>query len=97
MQYNAWCRNDGNHSTLNRGHVDWNADIIWKMRTELELEWDIVQGEISTLFAGLLTEIKSLLGGLKETLLGKRRSLVLRHEKKKLWFAQQAISCSPRA
>ncbi len=54
--------------------MDWNANIIWKMRTELEFQWELVQEEIPTLFGGLLTEVKSLLAGVKETLLGKAPS-----------------------
>ncbi|KAJ9136605.1 Ras GTPase family protein [Pleurostoma richardsiae] len=68
-QYKAWCLNNGDHETAKRGRVDWNAKIIWKMRTELEFQWDIVEEEISSLFGDLLTKLKSLLNSVKETIL----------------------------
>ncbi|EOO01166.1 hypothetical protein UCRPA7_3322 [Phaeoacremonium minimum UCRPA7] len=60
-QYNSWCLNNGNHATPKREHVDWNAKVIWKMRTELEFQWDLVEEEISTLFSNHFDKIKGLL------------------------------------
>ncbi|EON64079.1 hypothetical protein W97_03309 [Coniosporium apollinis CBS 100218] len=57
-QYNAWCQNNGNHSTDKLDHVCWNAELIWKMRMELDLEWDILEEEIPDIFDDLLQAIK---------------------------------------
>ncbi|KAK4235702.1 hypothetical protein C8A03DRAFT_46215 [Achaetomium macrosporum] len=64
-QYDAWCRNNGHHSTAKRGRVDWNAKIIWKLRTELDFQWDIVAEEINTVFGKLLAIVSEQFGALK--------------------------------
>jgi len=69
-QFNAWCLNNGNHSTPKRGHEDWNAKIIWKMRTELDYQWDLVEDEISVVFEQLLKSTEEVLASLRETVLG---------------------------
>jgi hypothetical protein len=56
-QYDAWCRNNGHHSTAKRDRVDWNAKIVWKLRAELDFQWDIVGGEIDTVFGELLATV----------------------------------------
>ncbi|KAM0549484.1 hypothetical protein ACHAPJ_009300 [Fusarium lateritium] len=67
-QYNAWCLNNGDHQTLKRGHENWNAKIIWKMRMELEGQWDLVEDEVSEVFSALLDGAKSLLDSFKSSL-----------------------------
>ncbi|RGP63207.1 hypothetical protein FSPOR_8789 [Fusarium sporotrichioides] len=67
-QYNAWCLNNGVHETLKRGHENWNAKIIWKMRMELEGQWDLVEEEVSDVFAALLNGVKSRLESFKSSL-----------------------------
>ncbi|KAH8688415.1 hypothetical protein BGZ61DRAFT_353751 [Ilyonectria robusta] len=69
-QYRAWCRNNGNHQTAGRDHEDWNAKIIWKMRMELEYQWDLVEDEVPEVFSVLLDATKSLLERLKMTIQG---------------------------
>lgn len=69
-QYRAWCRNNGDHQTAGRDHEDWNAKIIWKMRMELEYQWDLVEDEAPEVFSILLDATKSLLEGLKMTIQG---------------------------
>ncbi|KAJ4256900.1 hypothetical protein NW762_008996 [Fusarium torreyae] len=69
-QYNAWCLNNGDHQTLKRGHENWNAKIIWKMRMELEGQWDLVEEEVSDVFSAMLDGAKSLLDTLKSSLHG---------------------------
>lgn len=64
-QYNAWCLNNGNHETMKRGRENWNAKIIWKMRLELESQWDLVEEEVSDGFSAMLDTAKSLLVALK--------------------------------
>ncbi|KAF2104448.1 hypothetical protein NA57DRAFT_70653 [Rhizodiscina lignyota] len=49
-QYNAWCLHNGHHYTEKRGDVNWNNELIWKMRTELAFQWDMVEEEIPQLF-----------------------------------------------
>ncbi|RYP86399.1 hypothetical protein DL770_004904 [Monosporascus sp. CRB-9-2] len=56
----------GNHETPSRPREDWNAKIIWKMRMELDYQWDLVEDEIPSLFESLLDIIKSELGYLKD-------------------------------
>ena len=72
-QYNAWCHNNGNHSTPKRGHEDWNAKIIWKMRTELAYQWDLVEDEIVVVSDELLTRVKQLLADFRSMVQGKLR------------------------
>lgn len=69
-QYKAWCLNNGNHSTAKRQAEDWNAKIIWKMRTELALQWEIVEEEIPTLFSTLSNFVNEIIADLKEVILG---------------------------
>ncbi|RYP61155.1 hypothetical protein DL769_007837 [Monosporascus sp. CRB-8-3] len=66
VQYYAWCLNNGDHATPSRSREDWNAKIIWKMRMELDYQWDLVEDEIPSLFESLLDTIKSELGYLKD-------------------------------
>jgi hypothetical protein len=56
-QYDAWCRNDGNHSTAKRGHVNWNAELIWKMKTEQAFNWDVLEDQIPEIFESLSSNI----------------------------------------
>lgn len=70
VQYKAWCLNNGNHYTRLRGAADWNGKIIWKMRTELAIQWEIVEEEIPQLFSALSDSVRQILGDLKRTILG---------------------------
>lgn len=70
-QYNAWCRNDGEHRTEKRGYVNWNADLIWKMRAELAFQWETLEEEIPTLFANILQSTKIPLLELQSAIRGK--------------------------
>uniref|UniRef100_A0A8H7K460 G domain-containing protein n=2 Tax=Clonostachys TaxID=110564 RepID=A0A8H7K460_BIOOC len=69
-QYNAWCVHFGLHATANLDRVDWNAEIIWKMRLELEYPWELVIDEISVIFASLrddwIDDLRSLTDSIKE-------------------------------
>ncbi|KAH8649442.1 hypothetical protein BGZ60DRAFT_534676 [Tricladium varicosporioides] len=56
-QYNAWCLNNGDHITPKRGHVNWNSNLIWKMRMELEYQWELLEDEIPKVFEKLLQTI----------------------------------------
>jgi hypothetical protein len=58
-QYNAWCINDGVHQTPRRRFVNWNAELVWKMRSELEYQWDLVEDEIPIVFRGLVQATKA--------------------------------------
>ncbi|KAF5688802.1 hypothetical protein FCIRC_1708 [Fusarium circinatum] len=72
-QYNAWCLNNGDHQTLNRGHENWNAKIIWKMRMELESQWDLMEEEVTDVFSALL--IVGLANGIQLAVLLPSRSV----------------------
>jgi hypothetical protein len=39
--------------------VDWNAELIWKMRMELAFQWELVEDEIPDVFRNLLGVIKA--------------------------------------
>ncbi|CAG9981490.1 unnamed protein product [Clonostachys byssicola] len=67
-QFNAWCLHDGNHETDGRGREDWNAKIIWKMRSELEYQWELLEQERSEVFSTLLGTVSTLLVSLKGTI-----------------------------
>ena len=69
-QYKAWYVNDGHHCTPKRGRQDWNAKIIWKMRSELAFQWDIVEEEIPELFSALSADVEAALADMKVTILG---------------------------
>ena len=64
-QYSAWCGNNGNYSTGKRT-ADWNAEIIWKMRLELDFAWDIVTDEVDTVFNNLLAAIEAQFDALRD-------------------------------
>jgi hypothetical protein len=55
---------------MRRGHENWNAKIIWKMRMELESQWDLVEEEVSDGFSAMLDTAKGLLEALKLGLQG---------------------------
>lgn len=71
-QYNAWCLNNGNHSTPKRGHEDWNRQIIWKMRSDLAFQWGLVEDEVADVFTPLLEAVQRILSNMKQVVL--RRS-----------------------
>ncbi|KAM0326265.1 hypothetical protein ACHAQA_006862 [Verticillium albo-atrum] len=64
--YNTWCRHNGKHSTSTHENVDWNSQIIWKMRMELAFQWDILEEEVPTLFKKLMEDLSKELTWLKD-------------------------------
>jgi hypothetical protein len=70
-QYNAWCLNRGDHATAKRGHLNWNSELIWKMRTELAFQWGLVEDEIPAIFEKLLQSIRACFLNLQSHLRGK--------------------------
>jgi hypothetical protein len=70
-QYNAWCLNNGDHETGKRGHLNWNSELIWKMRTELAFSWGLVEDEIPIIFDKLLQSIRTCFLNLQSHLRGK--------------------------
>lgn len=64
-QYNAWCLNNGDHYTAKRGAVNWNQELIWKMRSELDFQWEVVEEEMAEIFEELLHKLESELDGFK--------------------------------
>lgn len=69
-QYNAWCRHDGSHYTEKRGEVNWNAELIWKMRMEMAFQWDILEESIPQLFQDLLQSARAPLLALQSEMRG---------------------------
>ena len=69
-QYNAWCKNNGNHKTQLKGS-NWNAELIWKMKMELEYQWDLLEEDIPSMFEKLLDSIKDRLANLQDAMRGR--------------------------
>ncbi|KAL8365133.1 hypothetical protein RB595_004106 [Gaeumannomyces hyphopodioides] len=65
-QYNAWCLNNGHHATRKMSRQDWNAQILWKMRMELDYAWGIVEDEANEVFDAFLKAATTQLGGLRD-------------------------------
>jgi hypothetical protein len=61
---------NGNHSTLNRKHVNWNANLIWKMRMETEFAWELVLDEVHVVFERLKSTVTASLEYIKTKALG---------------------------
>ncbi|KAM0272239.1 hypothetical protein ACHAQH_008760 [Verticillium albo-atrum] len=64
--YNAWCRHNGKYSTPVHENIDWNSQIIWKMRMELAFQWEIVEEEVPAVFAKLTEDLSKELTWLKD-------------------------------
>jgi len=64
-QYNAWCLHNGSHETAKRDFVNWNQELIWKMRSELDYQWDILEEEVPRIFDELLETLREGLKNLK--------------------------------
>ena len=69
-QYDAWCRNNGDYYTEKRGSVNWNQDLIWKMKSELEFQWELVEEEVTRVLDELLEGLKTKLTDLRASLEG---------------------------
>jgi len=54
--------------------VNWNAELIWKMRMELAYQWDLLEDDIPTAFETLLQSVKGQLLALKSHLEGELNS-----------------------
>ncbi|KAI1870179.1 hypothetical protein JX265_006349 [Neoarthrinium moseri] len=65
-QYYAFCLNNGHHVTSMREREDWNAKILWKMRMELEYQWDLVEDELPQLFTSVMDTVRIELVYLKD-------------------------------
>jgi hypothetical protein len=78
-QYNAWCRNNGDHETAGRSRVNWNQELIWKMRSELDYAWEMVEEEVPEVFDELLQTLERLLEKLKSSITGTLRFESFRH------------------
>jgi hypothetical protein len=62
---------DGEHFTEKRGHVDWNRELVWKMRQETEMAWDLAEEEVPEVFTAIRKKVADDLKVLKSTLCGK--------------------------
>jgi hypothetical protein len=50
--------------------VNWNADLIWKMRMEMAFQWETLEEDIPTLFKDLLQSAKAPLLALQSEMRG---------------------------
>jgi hypothetical protein len=53
---------------------NWNAELIWKMKMELEYQWDLLEEDIPSMFEKLLDSIKDRLANLQDVMRGKGSS-----------------------
>ncbi|TGO22762.1 hypothetical protein BPAE_0156g00090 [Botrytis paeoniae] len=79
QSYNAWCRNNGEHTTVARGYRNWNAEILERMRVELKLKWDLFEEKIPTNMESLLQEVKDQLQNLETHIEGQGRSAPMQY------------------
>lgn len=60
-----------------RDHVNWNSQIIWKMRSELAFQWDLVEEEIPALFEAVNKSVNEALCKVRDTMICKYQSQML--------------------
>ncbi|TLD06663.1 uncharacterized protein PgNI_08716 [Pyricularia grisea] len=65
-QYSAFCLNNGHHETPKRPRQDWNAKILWKMRSELAYQWELVEEEAGNVFDVFLDLAKDQLEEIRD-------------------------------
>lgn len=65
MQYRIWCQNNGDYKTLDGKRTNWNGELVWKMRTELDMQWDLLEEDIPVMFGKLQTSSSELFQHLK--------------------------------
>ena len=70
VQYKTWCHKNGRARTLDGKLIDWNSELIWKMRIELDLQWDLLEEEVPIIFEKLKSSISKWLQFLKVYLEG---------------------------
>ncbi|KAL9618670.1 MAG: hypothetical protein Q9160_006637 [Pyrenula sp. 1 TL-2023] len=58
-QYNAWCRNYGDWRTRTLGPVNWNKELMQRMRTELRPQWMLLHTYIAGMFKDLSKDIEA--------------------------------------
>jgi hypothetical protein len=77
VSFYAWCRNDGIHSTPSVGSVNWNQELIWMMKAELEDPWDILlEDEVPKAFTVLHDEMKKSMVSAENYFRGKSNTFV---------------------
>ncbi|OAQ87853.1 dynamin, GTPase domain-containingprotein [Purpureocillium lilacinum] len=64
---NAWCLHNGHHQTARKPRENWNANIIWKMRTELETQWELLEEEAVDVLSAVIEGSKRHLESVKES------------------------------
>jgi len=57
-QYRSWCMHEGDNSTSKRKHVNWNSELLWKMRMELAYQWDMLEDEVQVVFEKLMGVVR---------------------------------------
>ncbi|TGO35356.1 hypothetical protein BHYA_0161g00190 [Botrytis hyacinthi] len=77
--YNAWCRNNGEHTTVARGYRNWNAEILEGMRVELKTKWDLLEEKIPIDVESLVQEVKDQLQNLETHIEGQGRSAPMQY------------------
>jgi hypothetical protein len=65
-QFFHWCVNNGDHETKGHRHTNWNAELAWKMRMELQFQWDVLEDDIPRLGERLVATIGGEIRSLKD-------------------------------
>jgi hypothetical protein len=64
VEHSQFCLNYGKGTRISGKHINWNSEIIWKMRTELDFQWDLLEEEIPKVLTALqavsITTFKNL-------------------------------------
>jgi hypothetical protein len=64
VEHSQFCLNYGKGTRISGKYVNWNSEIIWKMRTELDFQWDLLEEEIPKVLTALqalsITTFRSL-------------------------------------
>ena len=63
--YDAFCRHNGTYSTPAVGRHRWNNQLVWKMRSDLDTAWPLLEEDISTTFGDLLDALRKPMRALK--------------------------------
>jgi hypothetical protein len=62
---------EGDNSTPKRKHVNWNSELLWKMRMELAYQWDMLEDEVQVVFEKLMGVVRGDLLYMKVLFSGK--------------------------
>lgn len=65
VKYRTCCLNRGRHIPCMGKYVDWNSELIWKMRAESDFQWDGFEDELRAMIRELCASIRYRFGASK--------------------------------